>query len=78
LEIARENVAKIEGLFQDFGRSSRDILFINDISLYLQAGTTEVLLNWIRSAKTVVAMATMVKGWDQACCPDVKKNRRED
>jgi hypothetical protein len=55
LEIARENVAKIEGLFKDFGRSSRDILFINDISLYLQAGTTEVLLDWIRSAKIVVA-----------------------
>jgi hypothetical protein len=55
LGIARENVAKIEGLFQDFGRSGRDILFMNDISLYLQAGTTEVLLNWIRMAKTVVA-----------------------
>ena len=53
--IARENVAKIEGLFQDFERGGRDILFMNDISLYLQAGTTEVLLNWFRRAKTVIA-----------------------
>jgi hypothetical protein len=55
LEIARQNVEKIGGLFEDFGRSGRDILFINDISIYLQAGTAEVLISWIRRARTIVA-----------------------
>ncbi len=52
---AGENRGKIEALFAAFSASGRDILFINDLTLYLQAGTAEKFLEMTKTAETVVA-----------------------
>ncbi len=52
---AEDNRRRIDGLFNRFRQADRDILFINDISMYLQAGHAKDLLQWIESAGTVVA-----------------------
>ncbi len=52
---ARENRGKIDPLFDEFRRTGKDILFINDISMYLQAGNAKDLVQWIGPAATVVA-----------------------
>ena len=52
---ARQNRRMSEGLFRKFDGQSRDILFVNDVSIYLQAGTTENLTRWLDQAATVVA-----------------------
>ena len=55
LGVAQENRVKIDGLFDAYGVAGRDILFINDLSIYLQAGRAEDLLRRIETASTVVA-----------------------
>ena len=53
--LAGENRAMIDRLLEEVRGSGRDILFINDVSMYLQAGSTDKLLGWIGPAGTVVA-----------------------
>ncbi len=53
--IANENIPVIERLFQIYMQSRRHILFINDISLYLQAGSTARMTNYLKKAQTIVA-----------------------
>lgn len=53
--LAAENTLKIDRLLEEFRGSGRDILFINDVSMYLQAGSTSELLRRIEPARTVVA-----------------------
>ena len=55
LLLARENAATIDRLLEEFQGSGRDILFINDVSMYLQAGSADELLRRIEPARTVVA-----------------------
>jgi hypothetical protein len=55
VEKARQNQRISEGLFRKLDGQSRDILFVNDVSIYLQAGTTENLTRWLEHAATVVA-----------------------
>lgn len=55
LFIAEENKRKIEPLLETFGPSGRDILFVNDVSLYLHAGTMERLMGYVTAATTIVA-----------------------
>jgi hypothetical protein len=55
LLIAGMNKRGIDGLLDEFQRTERDILFINDMSIYLQAGNATDLLQRIRAAATVVA-----------------------
>ena len=55
LLIAEENRRKIETLLKTFASSGRDILFVNDVSLYLHAGTTERLMWYVAAATTIVA-----------------------
>ena len=55
LELAESNREKIDRLFIDFSRSGRDVLFVNDISIYLQAGRTESLIVGLSRAETLVA-----------------------
>ena len=52
---AARNARKIETLFSLFRDLRRDILFINDVSLYLQAGTAEDLMTHVSPAVTIVA-----------------------
>ncbi|MBW2092737.1 MAG: hypothetical protein JRI34_11535 [Deltaproteobacteria bacterium] len=53
--IASENIPIIDDLFQVFMQSQRHFLFINDISLYLQAGSAARVANYLSKAQTVVA-----------------------
>jgi hypothetical protein len=53
--VAGENRSRIDALFDDFSLSGRDILLINDITLYLHAGEALHLVDLISPAKTVVA-----------------------
>lgn len=53
--IAEQNAHKIESLFEKFIASQRDVLFLNDLTLYLQAGSAEQLGQWLEHAETVVA-----------------------
>lgn len=52
---ALENRERIDILFEEFQRTGKDILFINDISMYLQSGKAKDLVQWIGPAATVVA-----------------------
>ncbi len=55
MAVAAENKREIDGLFDGFQQSGRDILIINDITMYLQAGTARELLEKTKKAKTIVA-----------------------
>lgn len=55
LRKAEENRRIIEGLFGRLHFRLRDILFVNDISIYLQAGTAESMTRWLDQAATVIA-----------------------
>ena len=55
MEKAGKNRRIIEGLFRKLNLQSRDILLVNDVSMYLQAGTTENLTRWLDQAVTVIA-----------------------
>lgn len=57
LIVAEENRAKAEALFEAYRTCGRDILFINDASIYLQAGQADDLLRLMAPASTVVANA---------------------
>jgi hypothetical protein len=53
--VAAANKARIDVLLDRFAASGRQILFINDVTLYLQAGDVRELTNRIAGASTVVA-----------------------
>ena len=55
LAVAAENRDLLDGLFARFRTEHRDILFINDVSIYVQAGRAKNLLRWIEGTPTVVA-----------------------
>jgi len=55
MEKAKQNRRIGEGLFRKLDGQSRDILLVNDVSMYLQAGTTENLTRWLDRAATVIA-----------------------
>lgn len=54
VEKARQNRRMIERLFRKLDLQSRDILLVNDVSIYLQAGTAENLTHWLDQAATVI------------------------
>lgn len=55
VEKAGGNRRIIEGLFRKLDGQSRDILLINDVSIYLQAGTAGNLIRRLDRAATVIA-----------------------
>lgn len=55
IEKVRKNRHVIEDLFRNPDLRARDILLVNDVSLYLQAGTAENLTRWLDPAATVIA-----------------------
>ena len=57
LELAADNARKIEGLFTAFAIQSRDILFINDATLYLQAGNFTLFLETLAKSPTRIVNA---------------------
>lgn len=55
LEFADQNREKIERLLDEFQAHPSRILFINDVSIYLQLGELDRLWDTIKLAETVVA-----------------------
>jgi hypothetical protein len=55
LKKARHNRQVIERLFGKIDLNSRDILLVNDVSIYLQAGTAKNLIRRLDRAATVIA-----------------------
>lgn len=55
LSIAERNKQSLDVLLDRFSASGRDVLFVNDISMYVQAGDASMLLDRTRGASTVVA-----------------------
>lgn len=55
IEKARRNRHVIEELFRNPDLRARDILLVNDVSIYLQAGTAESLIRELDRAATVIA-----------------------
>lgn len=55
LVVAERNLKKIETLLQTFSKTGRDVLFVNDISLYLQFGNAENLIRYFSGVTTLVA-----------------------
>jgi hypothetical protein len=56
ISIAQENLRAIEGILER-PPEARDILFVNDMSLYLHAGDANQLICFLRKFPTVVANA---------------------
>ena len=59
LRLADYNRTEIEELLEKFAADPTDILFINDISIYLQRGDLELLWSTLGKAETVVANGYM-------------------
>jgi hypothetical protein len=59
LRLADENAQLIESLFEQALEEKVDGLFVNDCSLYLQAGEPHKLIRWIGSPETAI-----VNGYD--------------
>ncbi len=57
MELANRNARAVELLFSEFEQHPRDILFLNDVTLYLQAGSVERLLVLLRHSRTVIINA---------------------
>lgn len=54
IRLAEENACAIEKVFSDFLRDLREVLFINDVSMYLHRGRLEKLLSTVSMAKTCI------------------------
>lgn len=54
LMLAEENAKAIEAIFYEYLKGAREILFINDVSLYLHGGELGLLLSVISKANTSI------------------------
>ncbi|MBN1635520.1 MAG: hypothetical protein JW920_03365 [Deltaproteobacteria bacterium] len=57
LKYARRNVLNIERLFEEYRQYPREIVFVNDVSLYLHAGDLDPLLEILSLSETQVLNA---------------------
>jgi hypothetical protein len=57
LTLAEKNAAAIEKLFTKFCRQKREILFVNDVTLYFQAGDFERFVKILDTTSTIVINA---------------------
>lgn len=57
LSLVRLNRERIEPLFKAFIRDPTEILFINDLSIYLQSGSADSVLSVAKAAETFIANA---------------------
>jgi hypothetical protein len=55
--LAKENAGKIEALFEEFKRQRRDILFVNDATLYLQSGSLALFQKTLAMSSTQIINA---------------------
>ncbi len=56
-KLAEENARSIERLFETFQQKHREIIFVNDATLYLQAGHLERFLEILNTASTQIINA---------------------
>jgi GTPase SAR1 family protein len=57
LKLAEKNATTIEKLFTNFFRQKREILFVNDVTLYFQAGDFEHFIKILDTASTHIINA---------------------
>jgi hypothetical protein len=57
LSIARKNAEQIDGLLDSYSEAPTEVLFINDLTIYLHAGRLSRLLEIVKMAKTFVGNA---------------------
>lgn len=57
MKLAKKNAKTIEGLFIKYNQQQRDILFVNDVTLYFHAGNFEQISKLFYSAATIVINA---------------------
>lgn len=57
INFARTNAKLIEELLEEYLTNPTPILFINDVSMYLQAGDSDKLLRTVKAAETFIANA---------------------
>jgi len=55
LSLARLNVERIDPLLEDYVAAPSPVLLVNDISIYLQAGSAETILRVVGRAETFIA-----------------------
>ena len=72
LQLAEENAQNIEKLFIKFQQEKREVLFVNDATLYLQAGRLDRFIETINIASTQVINAYYVSAFS-----DSELTRRE-
>ncbi len=53
-QLANENAKKIEQIFAEYLKQPRELLFINDATLYLQAGRFEYFLELLETSLTAI------------------------
>jgi len=52
--LAERNAGLVDEIFVDYLKKPGEVLFINDVSIYLQAGDLDKLLTYLQSTPTVV------------------------
>jgi hypothetical protein len=76
--LAEENARTIEGLFSEVRQQEKSILFINDASLYLQAGDPERFTAFLETAETRIVNAYYGKTFADSSLSRRERKRIED
>ena len=77
-ELAEDNSAAIEKLFKKLLRQKRAILFVNDATLYLQAGRFQRFVEVLDTASTQIINAYYGRSFADSDLTRREKNRTED
>lgn len=72
LRLADQNARAIEALFSSLQQQPKEILFVNDASLYLQAGDLNTFLATLKTASTQI-----INAYYGSTFPDSALTRRE-
>lgn len=76
--LAETNARTIEGLFSEIRQQNKSILFINDASLYLQAGDPERFMSFLNTAETRVVNAYYGKTFADSPLSRRERRRLDD
>ncbi len=74
LALAKENTETIQGLFKQAESTDKDILILNDVTLYLQAGEFELLCKFLDRFSTKFINAYYGTSFDDS---DLSRRERE-
>ena len=77
-QLARKNAENIEQLFSEFERQNKTILFVNDASIYLQAGDPDRFMTVVRTASTQIINAYYGKTFADSRLTRRERKRIED